>query len=181
MSTEQNTPEQKKIINLYSAFGASLVLTFVPSMMVAGIASVFMIGVLIAAYIIRKKSETGSFAQSHTTFIIRTIYIGSSLAIVSMSAAAYYMLPIIDHSPLGPCVNELSNQGTDFMQNASTAEAMVYLQPCLDRFIALNKAILINAAVIAGAPILLYFFYRLSRGLMRATKGYRISKPKSWL
>ena len=173
--------EQKHIINLYSAFGASLLLTFVPSMMVAGIASVFMLGILIAAYIIRSRSEIGSLEQTHAIYIIRTIYIGSALMLLTIGAASAYMLPLIDHAPIMPCTNMLADQGVAFIQNASKGELIAYLKPCVDNFVTDNKTVFINALVIAAAPVLLYFFYRLAHGLMRVIKGYRIAKPKRWL
>jgi hypothetical protein len=36
------------------------------------------------------------------------------------------------------------------------------------------------SAAVSIVPILVYFLYRFTAGLMRALKGYRIKNEKSW-
>ncbi len=170
MSAEN--PEQKKVLHLYSVFGASLVLTLIPSVLAAFVAMWFMIVVLIAAYMIRSKSEEGSLSENHTTFIIRTFWIGGLLVAVTMSAACAYMLVHIDNAPLQPCV----------LQNEDLIKAILDIirSPCMDDFIQVNLRVLMISMAIAAGPVMLYFIVRFSRGLSRALSGYRIASPKNW-
>ncbi len=173
-------PQRKMVLNLYAAFAVSLILTLVPHAIIAIVAAVFFLGVLIAAYLIRAKAEDDSLAQNHATYIIRTIWIGSSLAVVFIGIGAAYMLPNIDYSTFQPCSNKLMSMGLEYAENATYAQVWELANPCFDLFIKDNWSILIVTGIIVILPILIYFVVRFVRGLSRAMKGYRIAKPKAW-
>lgn len=177
----RNEQEQKEVIRLYGAFGASLLLMLVPSATVAVFSGLLFIGVLIAAYAMRKKSAPESLCENHATYIIRTIWIGGFLSILTMGAATAYMLPNIDNAPLQPCANSLVSQAQNIAQSENIAALSKILQPCMDEFTHLNGRVFLIAVAITALPVMLYFFARFWRGLSRAKGGYRIANPKSWL
>ena len=176
---EENT-EQKKVIHLYSAFAASLVLMLVPSAMVALAASVLFLGVLIAAYVMRKACEPGSLCENHATYIIRTIWIGSLFSVLTMAASSAYMLPNIDNTPLESCAQNLISGAGNLAENEDMAGLVNIITPCMDDFMRINSHVFIIAMAITAIPVLLYFLLRFSRGLSRAIGGYRLANPKNW-
>ena len=177
----QENKEQKKIIQLYGAFGASLVLMLVPSAIVAMVASILFLGVLIAAYAMRKSCEKGSLCENHMTYIIRTIWIGSLLSVLTMAVASAYMLPNIDNTPLEPCAQGLMSGAANLAANEDMIGLMNVIRPCMDEFMSVNGQVFMIAMAISAVPVLLYFIIRFSRGLSRAISGYRVANPKSWL
>ncbi len=172
---------QKFILNLYAAFGVSLILSVLPSMPAAILSLVFFVGVLVAAYALRKRTEEHSLGENHATYIIRTLWISAFISLATTAIATAYMINGIDYSTFEPCANNLANKGTAWMENAGTMEVYAIIQPCVESFISFNKTLLMNSVIIAGGPIIIYMAYRMAKGLSRAMKGYRLSNPKSWL
>ncbi len=172
---------QKAILNLYSVFGVSLILSVLPYASAAVLSLVFFLGVLIAAYAIRKKTEEHSLSENHATFIIRTLWISAFLSLVTTAIATAYMMSGIDYSTFEPCANTLANKGTAWMESASMMNVYAVIEPCVDNFLDFNKTLLMNSVLIAGGPIVVYMAYRMVKGLSRAMKGYRLSNPKSWV
>ncbi|MCB1580944.1 MAG: hypothetical protein KDJ32_08670 [Alphaproteobacteria bacterium] len=171
---------RKSVLNLYAALGASLILSVLPSVTAAGLSLVFFLGVLIAAYHMRGKVEEHSLIENHATFIIRTLWIGAFLTLPTMGLATAYMMSGIDYAPFEVCAQALANKGVAWMESAGMMEVYGLVEPCVEGFITENKVLFINAVVIAGAPVVIYMTYRLIKGLSRASKGYRLAKPKGW-
>ncbi|MEM7650932.1 MAG: hypothetical protein AAF204_02475 [Pseudomonadota bacterium] len=171
---------QKTILNLYAAFGVSLILSVLPYMAAGGLSLIFFTGVLIAAYMVRKKAQEHDFADNHTTFIIRTIWIGALFSLVTTAIASAYMLGGIDYSQFQPCADALAAKGIEWVESAGFADVYELTKPCMNNFIQSNHTLLMNAMIIAGGPILLYMTYRLAKGVTRATKGYRLADDKVW-
>ena len=179
MTNEQ--PEgQKAILNLYAALGVSLILSVLPYPAAAVLSMVFFIGVLVAAYIIRKKVEEHSLVENHSTFIIRTLWIGAFFSLVTTAIATAYMLNGVDYSQFQPCANNLAGKGLEWLENAGMMQVYAVTEPCMDSFLYGNKTLLMNAMIIAGGPIIIYMTYRMAKGVSRAMKGYRLSDAKTW-
>lgn len=176
----QDDPEKKKVLNLYAAFGISLILSLVPNQMAALVSTLFMLGVLIAAYMMRRNVEIHGLAGNHCTYIIRTIWIGALFSLITIAITSLFMLPRIDYSDFQPCADAMAEKGAEYISNASQAEIMALSEPCMDNFIASNWDTFTLFALFGIGPILLYFIIRFVRGLGRATKGYRLADPKAW-
>lgn len=172
--------EEKTILRVYGAFAATLIFMLVPHVGMCVIAILLMLGTTIAAYAVRRKAEAHSLAADHMTFIIRTIWIGSGLALITTALASGYMLATADMIPLQSCSDQVAqtiiNTGT---QDVAVLQAM--MQPCINGFIAGNMGVLTNAVIMAAGAPMLYFAYRLAKGLSRARKGHRLGNVKSWL
>ena len=172
--------EEKKILRIYAAFAASLVLMLMPNAAIAVLAAVLMMGSMIAAYMKRRAADPQSLTADHMNFLIRTIWIGSGLAAITTSIACVYMMKTADHAPLQVCSNnaaaKILESGT---QDMRAINAM--LQPCVNDFIAANVPVLINSVAMAAALPLIYFAFRTAKGLRRAAGGHRIGGDKGWL
>lgn len=174
------TNGQKAVLNLYAAFGVSLILSILPNMTAAGLSLVFFLGVLIGAYIVRSKFEDHSFAENHATFLIRTLWISAFLSLITTGIATFYMMGGIEYRVFQPCADDLAGKGVAWIESAGMMDVYAIIEPCVKPFLNLNQTLLINSALIAGAPLILYMAYRMVKGLSRAIKGYRLSDAKTW-
>ena len=178
--TDEQPEGQKAILNLYAALGVSLILSVLPYAAAAVLSLVFFVGVLIAAYSIRKKAEEHSLSENHATFIIRTLWIGAFFSLVTIIIASAYMLGGIDYSQFQPCADALANKGLEWLESAGMMDVYAVTQPCMDSFLFSNRTLLMNAMIIAGGPIVIYMTFRMAKGVSRAMKGYRLADAKTW-
>jgi uncharacterized membrane protein len=168
----QDEEKQKKTNNLYIILIISTVLSFVP-FAVAQLASIsLIIAVLIMAYLYRAKDSEDGLLFNHMTYLIRTIWIGSTFLSAGIIAAGIYVFLQGDHSLVQNAANQIS-AGTMFSENDLIALGNDYIMA--------NKNVLILGTGVFVGPAILYFIYRIANGYSRAAKGYRIANPKSWL
>lgn len=178
-------PDQRRILRLYAAFGAALVLSVLPYMLAAFLSLVLGLGVLIAAYILRKDTAEGSLMENHMTFVIRTIWIGSFLALLTTSAGSIYLFQSLDNTPLLPCIENLIGMLSAITPDTSVealqelmSQEIIYA--CVENYMKANLRVFIGAGVLVAGPVLLYFIIRYARGLSRAMGGYRVAHPRHW-
>ena len=170
--------EQKTINNIYAMLCVSLILGFLPMIEAAFLAIFMFTAAIIAAYIVRNRSEEHSLTENHMTFIIRTIWIASLFGLISTALASMYLLPNYDSTSLMACMDQVvSSMGGGVTDPSQLND---HVQPCMDQFMSDNKIVFIKATIIAAAPIVIYMGYRLAKGLSRATKGHRIGDVKNW-
>jgi uncharacterized membrane protein YfcA len=172
-------PEVKTIANVYGAFVASLLLSFVPDPVFAIVATIFFLGVLISAYLVRRGAEPESLTENHMTWIIRTIWIAGLFAIVTIAAGGMYLWTQLDYTSIQSCASKI---GDLVMQGGtpSTYEMLALMEPCEEQFMHANRMALIISTIIAAGPLVLYLVLRLTKGIARAAKGYRLANPKEW-
>lgn len=174
----KHTKEIKAINNVYALLCVSLVLGFLPLMEAAFLALLMFTVALIAAYVLRSKATENSLCENHMTYIIRTIWIASLFAVITIALASLYLLPNYDDAALTICVNQVVNSMGSGMTNPAALEN--HLQPCMDQFISDNKVVFITSTIIAAAPVVIYLGYRMAKGISRAAKGHRIGDVKNW-
>lgn len=168
----QDDIKQKKTNNLYLVLILSTVLSFVP-FAIAQLASISLIlAVLIMAYIYRAKDSDDGLLFNHMTYLIRTIWIGSTFLGIGVIAAGLYMYVQGDHTLIQDAANQAAN-GVMFSEEALIQLSSDYMNA--------NKSVLILGTGVFVGPAILYFIYRIANGYSRAAKGYRIANPKSWL
>lgn len=172
--------DKQKILNLYAILFISIALSMVPSGAVSVIALVFFLGAFIAAYIFRKQAEIHGLLENHMTYIIRTVWIAGLFGAISTILASLYMIGRIDYAPITPCGDALAAQGIDALQTMGASEVMTILDPCMGPFWNANQMPFLTAAAIAALPVLAYVAYRFGKGIVRATKGYRLADPQEW-
>ena len=172
--------EKKPVLNLYAVLGVSLILSVVPSVPAAMLSLIFFLGLLIAAYRVRKNTKDKSYVENHATYIIRTLWIAAFISLITTALATIYMVARIDYSLFNPCADSLVNKGAEWLESAGFNDVYPLVQPCIEGFINANQTLILNSVFIAGAPILAYMAYRLIKGVLRAKGGYRLSNEKSW-
>ena len=179
MNEEQNT-QHKAILNMYGLFGASMILSIIPSLTAMTLSLLFFSVLLVMSYALRNKAEPKSLQENHAQYVVRTLWISAFFLLITTSLASIYMIRLLDYAPFSPCADGLLSQGAA-LENADAMQIYAQIEPCIEGFIAFNHAALMNATLIAGLPLMLYLGYRFTKGLGRAMKGYRLSNPKSWL
>lgn len=170
-------PGRKKIISLYIAFGVMLALFIVPHIAAAILSIPVMFLVLVAAYMMRSGAAAESFVYNHATYIIRTVWIGSFLASITVIAASVYLFYTLDNAPLMPCLDRLIS--VDPEKAVMMIDSL--FGPCYAPYLSANLQVFIIGGVIAAGAPLVYFVLRYAKGFSRAIKGYRVAKPTAWV
>ena len=85
-------PERKKTLNIYTLFGVTLLSGLIPHWIGAVAALVLLTFLLSWAYSAKGGFEKDGFGENHMSFIIRTIWIGSFLGILTIIAGTIYMM-----------------------------------------------------------------------------------------
>lgn len=171
-------PAPKKIMMLYGLLVLSMVVSFIPHLAFAYLAMFMFVATLLLAHIFRAEDKEEGLLAHHMTWIIRTIWIASVLALPTIGLAAAYMIPNIDYSHMDHCVQEatalLDPENPDY---AAMDDA---IQPCMDNFLTHNKMVFAFAMLIGGGPLVLYLLLRLYRGLSAFRTGEKIDNVKRW-
>lgn len=164
---------QQNIINvLYILLIIGTVLSFVPHMIAQIMTIPLVLLVLIAAYIYKAKDTEDGLLYNHMTYLIGTIWIGSTFLTLGIVAAGLYVYAQGDHSIIHDAANQIAS---GYMPND---QDLINLSV---NYFHANKNVLILGTGVFVGPAILYFVYRIGNGYGRAAKGYRIANPKSWL
>jgi uncharacterized membrane protein len=132
------------------------------------------------AYAWRSDATQGSLLENHMTYIIRTIWVGSFLALITLAVAAIYLFKALDNTPLEPCINDLLGfMSLGDFSAIETLETQIG-DKCLTPYLAKNFTPLVTSAIIGIGPVVIYFLFRFLRGYTRARNGYRLAKPRAW-
>lgn len=170
MGDMSSKKQKNRLLQLYSIFAAGLFLQFVPDAFLGIMSACLLCTVLIASYVFRYKSQGQDLQHNHTTYIIRTFWIGSLYLLIGILAASVLVYPQIDHTPVTQAVDEVMAGNTNINTNAIM----------MNLFWA-NKNLLLFIGIPLIAPGILFFIYRCVYGTSRVIKGYRVPNPYSWL
>lgn len=168
----ENTSHKNTINTLYIMLIISTVLGFVPSMTAFLFSLVLWFLVLVAAYIYRAKDKQDGLLSNHMTYLIGTIWIGTSFIVIASLVGGYWIWSQGDSTAFDNFTASLESGAVpseDAMMNVLTDYYMT------------NNNLILKASLVTIAPAVLYFVYRIGNGFGRAYKGYRIANPKSWL
>ncbi|MEM7680048.1 MAG: hypothetical protein AAF182_03490 [Pseudomonadota bacterium] len=169
--------EKQKILQVYAALAATLILSLLPFLNAAVLSLLLGLLVLVMGYIYRGRAEANSLMENHMTFVIRTVWIGSFFAVLFMAFGAAYLLSYLDNEPLLDCMQGFMAMGSEIYHPEIFKTVF---SPCQESYLAVNMDVLVTGGIIVAVPPLLYFSVRLVRGLSRALKGYRLADPTSW-
>lgn len=176
-SDNKKDKEHNLVLQMYGALGAAMILSLVPNYYAALLSLALGMAVLIMGYVIRAQRDQGSYGENHMTFIIRTIWIGSFLALLVLVIGSVYLFNFLDNDPLLNCLDRFAAMG-DEIYEWDVFRAV--FRPCEQSYLDANLQTFIISGAIVGLPTLIYFSARFIRGLTRAFKGYRVSDPRSW-
>ncbi|NQZ14422.1 MAG: hypothetical protein HRT94_06350 [Alphaproteobacteria bacterium] len=180
--SEATSKEQQKIVQLYGALWACIILTCIPDVSFAIVATILFIILLITTYIVKKRSDEKSLTYNHTTYIIRGLWFGIFiLPAVTVTIATLYLLPNYDPSVMNICAQPLAEHILNNPDDTDIRRLYAFIAPCMDGFMKDNMQVFLTAAIIAGTPIILYFLVRFGKGTLLALKGTPLEKPKSWI
>jgi len=177
----ENMNERKTVYNLYALYGVSLVLCVLPYVSAAVLSVVFITALMIWAYVVRGKAEEHSLSENHATFVIRSLWIGVLISVITTILASLYMFQGLDYMAFNPCAESIAGMGIEAVEALNMQQFYDLAAPCIDDFIVQNKSALMVSVAIAGGPPLIYLAYRFIKGVSRARGGYRIAEPKAWL
>ncbi len=164
--------QQTIISGLYMFLIISTVLSFVPLGVMQMLSLILITIALIIAYFYKFKKDEESLLYNHSVYLIGTIWIGSSVLVFGMLAAALVVFYFGDHTIIDNAMAQITSGG---MLDEEALKSVMY--DYMDE----NRTLLIMASIPTIAPSILYFVYRIVNGYGRAIKGYRIAKPSSWL
>lgn len=168
----ENAKQKNTINTLYAFLVLSTILGFIPNGQ-AFIASLALwIVTLVTAYIYRAKDSEGGLLYNHMTYLIGTIWISTSLILLTTLAAGFIVYYYGDNSPLDSAVPQINN---------GIVPDEAFLRGIMEHYFSANKKLILTASIAVVGPAIVYFIYRVANGLSRAGKGYRIANPKSWL
>lgn len=128
--------------------------------------------ILIAAYISRAQSDAESLNHHHMTFIIRTIWIYSVLAVIGMTGAGYIIYERGDASSIDAMSQQIMSTG------AIPTEADV--EAAGDAYLAANHSLIFGTLLMWMFPALVYMMWRVARGGSRAWRNYRVQNLRAW-
>jgi uncharacterized membrane protein len=168
----ENKSQTNAINILYGLLIVSTVLGFVPNLMAFTASLVLWLITLIAAYLYRRKDTEDGLLYNHMTYLIGTIWIGTSFILLGTLIAGWWVFTNGDNTAIQGAMASVTN-GATLDETAMKAITEAYLKA--------NQAVLIKASAVAIGPAILYFVYRVANGMSRAAKGYRLANPKSWL
>jgi len=167
------TQKQKSTINsLYALLILSTILSFVPFMAAQAFSLILLTVVLIAAYIYRFKDKEDGLLYNHMTYLIGTIWIGTTVIVLGIVAAGLWVYMKGDHA----IIHDLMTQAQGgYIPGEDEASSIMI------NYMTANKSLLVTASLVTIGPAILYFVYRIANGFSRALRGYRIANPKSWM
>ena len=175
-----DNPEQKRILNLYGLFGASIVVSVLPYAQAAILSIIFFTVLLVMGYVFKNKAEPESLQHNHALYIVRTLWITAFFSLITTTLGSIYMMSGIDYTPFQPCADDLAGLGLEAVEGMGVMEIYAYVEPCVGFFIEGNWTLLMNTMIITAMPLFIYIGYRFAKGLGRAMKGYRLANPQSW-
>lgn len=184
MTPPHPDPERKKVLALYALFVLAVVMTLVPHLVFVAVSTVLLLAVLVLAYMVRAKALPDGLAANHMTYLIRTIWLSSGLAVVTTGIASALLIYRMDEAPVQPCTQRLAEHvlgESQSLENSDVAGLASFLEPCMEPFMQANMGALIMALVIAAGPLLFYVALRMIKGVSRAHGGYRVANPLAWL
>ncbi len=164
MTKNTTNKEKTNIMTLYIGLIISTILNFVPITSAQVFGSIFFLVLLITAYIYRAKSEEKTLQNSHSHYIIKTIWVFSLFLLIGIILAGLFS----DNTALQ---NTIDNAKNGIM--ASEAE----LENILTNYLQNNFFVF---ALTIG-PSFLYFIYRLYKGVTYAKNNTPIKNLKSWI
>lgn len=163
--------QQSTIQGIYLLLIASTIMSFMPSVSVSVFGLLLLIIVLIAAYLYRLSDSKDGLLHNHMTYMIGTIWIGSTFISIGIALAGWSVYMNGDHSAVQ---NAISGVQT----GAVPTEDQLY--GYMWQYLSDNRKLIWDSALTFVALPVLYFLYRVVNGFARAAAGYRVANPKSW-
>jgi uncharacterized membrane protein len=168
--------ERQTILKIYGMLGLMIVFGFIPNIVFCALALVMFGLMMPVARHFRRKAGPDSLIASHMTWIIRTVWIVTLMALVLLAIATAYILSVYNISPLQPCTDNMLAA-----LEAGKEPGFGLVLPCVEPFMDANRHIFLIAGFGVGVPVVLYLLLRLAKGLASARRGEPLRDPRRWL
>lgn len=162
-----------RILALYFLFAVAVVLGLFPDMTLQNISFLTYSILLVLAYIFRRMRKDDDLESHHCTYLIRSIWIFSFLAVVALFGAGYMVGQQADASALEDILSRMESGAQTPSEDDLDAAFKVYYT--------VNQDLIFNLYRLWMCPALVYAAWRIVRGSVRAFHGYRVSQPRSWV
>ena len=161
------------IFAFYIALSLVVILCSLPSFSLQNIGYTLIMVELVIAYIARARfPRNESYEENHTTYVIRTIWIYTTVATLGMIIIS---VNVTMHGNA-----ESLNAISDAMLSGATPDD-VQMAQSFRHYASDNEQLLIEQSRLWLFPAQLYLVWRIMQGGGRAFKSYRIANPKKWL
>ena len=161
------------ILAFYTILSLVVILCSLPNFDLQNIGYALIFIELIVAYIARARwPKNESYEENHTTFIIRTIWIYTTLAAFGMLGAS---IIIVQNGNM----DAINSMADSLLSGVEPSEAQ--MNASMHQYITDNESLLRQQFLMWLSPAQIYLVWRILRGGERAFKGYRILKPKNWI
>ena len=162
------------ILGFYTALAVIAIFCSIPDFTLQNIGFTLVMIALVAAYIAKSRfQESDSFEENHTAYIIRTLWIYSSIAAIGIVGLGIILVMNGNMESFNAMANNMVNNGVE--PSEEQMEAMV------QQYISDNMGLIRQQYLIWLLPGQLYLVWRTLQGAYRAHKNYRIANPKRWL
>lgn len=172
MTDEQHLPEgNQAILTVYGLLCVGIVFSMVPVLPIFFTGMMLIPFVLVLAWMLRFGKSPDTLIYNHMIYISRTIWMFSLLLTITSSIAGFLVMTGADNSAYQNILN-------DMMNGISYSHDQMY--DVMISYIKTNMGLMICAVALCTIPTLGYVVYRLTRGMSRALKGYRLANPQAW-
>jgi uncharacterized membrane protein len=152
--------EQKLVNRVYAAAVAMVIFSCIPSLPLQVAAFFLLLYVMSASYSLRAKYPQESLVWNHMVFLIRTFWISTLFFAIGFAVAAAYLSQRL-------AFNALSTMSENFVTTGQISWNDQLRQMTV-------------VSLVTMGPSIIYFIYRVAKGLHRALKGHRIGNIKAW-
>jgi uncharacterized membrane protein len=170
---DRNNTGKTKTLMFYSLFMVGMLIALIPFWQAAAASCIILCFVFLTAYSIRRKETAPSLYRHHAHFIIRTCWISAFISLITLVPVCFWMVSSIDYSAFEICARNLD-------RTADTIQVFEASKPCVDPFIADNMRALVIATLAAAAPVLIYTYDRIIKGVWFASREDGLPNVKSW-
>ncbi|MFN3826620.1 MAG: hypothetical protein ACK4NR_03240 [Micavibrio sp.] len=170
--TEDHKPDGRElIVFVYGLLTLSLICLFMPVLPILLTGLIMMLATLLLARILRLGKGHDHLVYNHMIYISRTISLWSLITAITTGIAGFLVIDKADNSLYQEMIDNMM-QGHIYTPQESIEVMMNYISA--------NMSLMIVAGIICFIPSMGYIIYRLSKGIGRALKGYRLANPKAW-
>lgn len=166
--------DKPRLINMvfYGLCGLTSILSAWPDYNVINAGLTLTALVLVAAYIVRLRAIPDSLVHHHMTYVIRTLWIYSTLALIGLLFASYWIFEHSDRSAIDALIDGASSGVMPGEEEIRAIE---------ESYLAANEPFIIETLIASLFPGLLYLVWRVSRGASRARRNFRVQNLYSWI
>jgi hypothetical protein len=163
--------ERFSILFFYGLCTVLGLIACIPTMSAQNIGVTGILVIVLLAYLKRSFTEEDSLEHHHLSYIIRTIWIYTLFASIGMLGAGWRVWSEGNNAAIDT-LTSMIEQGSPPTEADIDATVNTYLVD--------NHNLIMQSMIMWMLPSLLYFAWRIVRGLERGWKNYRVQNIYAW-